>query len=164
MSLVRDIIGSYRSPRKTVRAQLNAGVREEVNLFYVMMFGLMNFVSQLPNIAKTAATTSQSLAGLTAQQFVASVFMMPLMLYVIAAVVHMIMRVFNSKATYGEARRVLFWAALVTVPFVLILGIVSAFFSLNVTLAVSILTLLVFCWQWTYGLTESEFPAQSGPK
>ncbi len=163
MNLVRDILSAYKSPRKAIRKQLDAGVREEQSLFYVMLFGLLNFVSQLPNLAKQAEMTKHTLASLSAAQFVSSVFMMPLMLYVIAAVAHVFMRAFNSKATYGEARRVLFWAALVTVPFTLVLGIVAAFASTKVTLAFSALTLLVFCWQWASGLAESEFPPAKGP-
>lgn len=162
MNLVRDILSAYRSPRKAIRQQLDAGVREEQSLLYVMLFGLMNFVSHLPNLAKQAQMTQHSLASLSAAQFVSSVFMMPLVLYLIAAVAHALMRAFKGKATYGQARRVLFWAALVTVPFILILGLVSAFASIKVTLAVSVVTLLVFSWQWASGLAESEFPVQKG--
>ncbi|GHA42025.1 hypothetical protein GCM10008927_03100 [Amylibacter ulvae] len=163
MSLVGDIFQSVFTPRKIMRKQMDVGIREEQTLFYALFFGAMHLVSQMPNIAVKATKTEQSIANLTAMQFASSVFITPLVIYGIALVFHFIMRAFNGAGLGVQTRRAVFWAAIVSVPFMLISGIVNSVAPFYYVLVAGVITTLVFAWVLAANLTEVHFP-NSGKK
>ena len=77
-----------------MKRYLEDGIREEQTLFFAILFGLLSFLSLLPALAKHAFLTNESLSALAAAQFISSVFMMPLLMYGIAAVSHLILKYF----------------------------------------------------------------------
>jgi len=100
--------------------------------------------------------TNESLSALAAAQFISSVFMMPLLMYGIAAVSHLILKYFGGQGDYIGARRALFWAALVTTPAILLTSIAEAYFS-EISTILSVITTMIFVWQWVSNLKELEF-------
>ena len=135
---------------------LEDGIREEQTLFFAILFGLLSFLSLLPALAKHAFLTNESLSALAAAQFISSVFMMPLLMYGIAAVSHLILKYFGGQGDYIGARRALFWAALVTTPAILLTSIAEAYFS-EISTILSVITTMIFVWQWVSNLKELEF-------
>ena len=139
-----------------MKRYLEDGIREEQTLFFAILFGLLSFLSLLPALAKHAFLTNESLSALAAAQFISSVFMMPLLMYGIAAVSHLILKYFGGQGDYIGARRALFWAALVTTPAILLTSISEAYFS-EITTILSVITTMIFVWQWVSNLKELEF-------
>ena len=139
-----------------MKRYLEDGIREEQTLFFAILFGLLSFLSLLPALAKHAFLTNESLSALAAAQFISSVFMMPLLMYGIAAVSHLILKYFGGQGDYIGARRALFWAALVTTPAILFTSIAEAYFS-EISTILSVITTMIFVWQWVSNLKELEF-------
>jgi len=139
-----------------MKRYLEDGIREEQTLFFAILFGLLSFLSLLPALAKHAFLTNESLSALAAAQFISSVFMMPLLMYGIAAVSHLILKYFGGQGDYIGARRALFWAALVTTPAILLTSIAEAYFS-EISTILSVITTIIFVWQWVSNLKELEF-------
>ena len=139
-----------------MKRYLEDGIREEQTLFFAILFGLLSFLSLLPALAKHAFLTNESLSALAAAQFISSVFMMPLLMYGIAAVSHLILKYFCGQGDYIGARRALFWAALVTTPAILLTSIAEAYFS-EISTILSVITTMIFVWQWVSNLKELEF-------
>ena len=139
-----------------MKRYLEDGIREEQTLFFAILFGLLSFLSLLPALAKHAFLTNESLSALAAAQFISSVFMMPLLMYGIAAVSHLILKYFGGQGDYIGARRALFWAALVTTPAILLTSIAEAYFS-EISTILSVITTMIFVWQWVPNLKELEF-------
>ena len=139
-----------------MKRYLEDGIREEQTLFFAILFGLLSFLSLLPALAKHAFLTNESLSALAAAQFISSVFMMPLLMYGIAAVSHLILKYFGGQGDYIGARRALFWAALVTTPAILLTSVAEAYFS-EISTILSVITAMIFVWQWVSNLKELEF-------
>lgn len=156
MSVLGDIRLAYYKPRQVMERQINFGIKEEQTLFFAILFGLLSFLSLLPALAKHAFLTNDSLSALAAAQFISSVFMMPLMMYGIAAFSHLILKYFGGQGDYIGARRALFWAALVTTPAILLTSITEAYMG-ELSTVLSIITTVIFFWQWISNLIELEF-------
>jgi hypothetical protein len=166
MSLVGDIGAAYLGPRRALRAQLARGIREEQLLFYVMLFCLLSYIALLPDLSyqlRLQGADASPFVARAGAQFVASVFMAPLLLYGLAALSHLVLARFGGKARWIEARLALFWAALVTVPLVLATGAAKVVAPANLAALVSAITGLVFLWQWFSCLWEVEFSAHHSP-
>lgn len=156
VSILTDIKLAYYKPRNVMKRQISTGIREEQTLFFAILFGLLSFLSLLPAIAKHAYLTNESLSALAAAQFISSVFMMPLLMYGIAAISHLVLKYFGGQGNYIGARRALFWAALVTTPAILISSIVETYIG-ELSLSLSVITTGIFIWQWVSNLKELEF-------
>lgn len=156
MPVLSDIRLSYLRPSEAMRNQIEFGIKEEQTLFFAILFGLLSFLSLLPDLAKHAFLKDESLSALAAAQFISSVFMMPLLMYGIAALSHIILKYFGGQGDYVGARRALFWAALVTSPAILLTSIISTYVS-DIRLILSIITTAIFFWQWISNLRELEF-------
>jgi hypothetical protein len=156
MSLLSDIGAALKAPKAEMRRHISEGIREEQTLFFALLFGGLSFLSLLPDIAKRAHITEDSLAGMAAAQFIASVFMMPLLMYGIAAISHVILVRFGGQGDHIGARRALFWAAVVATPIMLLSAIVTTY-APYMRLILAVITTLVFFWQWFSNLKELEF-------
>jgi len=157
VSLLNDIINAHKAPRVEMRRHIDNGIAEEQTLFFAFLFGGMNFVSLLPEMAKRAHILDTPLFGLAAQQLIASVFMMPLLMYGIAAISHFVIeRFFGGQGDHIGARRALFWAGCVTLPILLLSAVVTIFFPPAKTI-LALATTGIFLWQWISNLRELEF-------
>ena len=52
-----------------MRNQIEFGIKEEQTLFFAILFGLLSFLSLLPDLAKHAFLKDESLSALAAAQF-----------------------------------------------------------------------------------------------
>jgi hypothetical protein len=161
MSVTTNIVASYRGPRAVVRQLLNDGVRESRALAFVMGFAAVAFVAQMPRLSRVAHLTEQDLNMLLGGALLGTVFIMPLMLYVLALVVHLIARLLGWSGTPFAARIALFWALVATTPILLLHGLVAGFIGPGAQqFTVGLVWFSVFFWFWIAGMRE----AGSAPK
>ena len=119
MSLTAAILASYRSPRRVVAGLIAQDRREGRLLFYLMLACGLLFVAQWPRLMRQAGP-DLPLEGLLAGTLFALVFVAPLLIYGIAALLALGLRLARRGATDAFAVRLaLFWALLATSPLVL---------------------------------------------
>ncbi len=142
MSVVRNIIRTYKSPRKTISGLIAQGPREpEVLVFAMLACGLI-FVAQWPVLSRAAAldpsvTFEQRMGG----ALFGIMFMLPLLLYGLAGLLQLALRLFSAKVIGLHVRLVLFWSLLSVTPLMLAQGGLSAF--LGATSAVMVFGFVV---------------------
>ena len=156
MPLTTDIVATYRGPRRVVRRLIDLGQREDRCLAFVMGFAVLAFVAQLPRLSRVAHLTDQDLNMLMGGALLGTVFLLPLLLYVVAAVGQWGVRLFGLKLTGFEGRLVLFWALLASTPLLLFHGLVAGFIGSGPTqFGVGLLWFALFFWFWISGLREA---------
>ena len=136
---------------------LALGPREDRALAYLMAGCLIVFIAQMPRLAREAHINGDDLNMLMGASLMAWVFVAPLVLYVLAAISHVIAKVFRGKGTHYGARLALFWALLASSPLMLLNGLVAGFIGPGLELqAVGFLWFAVFGWFWIGGLVAAE--------
>ncbi len=158
MSVSRDIFRTYVAPRE-VQARRMAGQREDRAIAILMAACVLIFIAQWPRLARQAhldeALTFQALMAGT---LMAWVFIAPLVMYGLAALTHMILRLFGGQGTWFRARLALFWALLAATPLWLFHGLLAGFVGPGTSLdIVGLLALLAFLVFWAAGLIEAEW-------
>ena len=157
MSVVRNILRSWRAPRAVVRQLLAIGKREDRALAYVMGACIIIFVSQWPALARQAHLTGQDVQQLISYSLLGWVFVWPLLFYGIGAISHLIAKALGGKGTFYGARVALFWALLASTPAALLYGLLSGFVGQDTgTQVVGALWLAGFGFIWLSGLKEAE--------
>jgi hypothetical protein len=158
MSVTRDIARTYRAPREVLRRRVAGAPREDRALAIVMAACALMFVSQWPGLSRLAfEDPSVPLDMRLGGALLGWVFIAPLALYLLAAVVHAIARLFGGRASWYEARMALFWALLASSPLWLLNGLVAGFIGPGPELTlVGLAALLAFLVFWGAGLWEVE--------
>src|SRR5690554_7026923 len=117
MSVSGDILGSYRSPRAVVRGLLAQGRREDRALVWLLLACGLIFVAQWPRLARVAHVSDEvPLAALMAGALFGWMFLAPLALYGLAAVLHLGLRALGRGGSMYGARLALFWSLLAVSP------------------------------------------------
>lgn len=156
MSVVLDILRTWRAPRAVQAERLAGAPRESRALAVLMAFAAISFVSQWPKLARQAhfdptVTFDQAFAG----ALFATLMIVPLLFYAVAFLVHAVLRIARGPASGFEVRMTLFWAALATAPAYLLVGLVSGFVGPGPAETIlGILTLAAFFVFWGAGLRE----------
>jgi hypothetical protein len=134
MAVSTDMIRTWRQPRVVMRSLLAMGQREDRAIAYLMAACVIAIIAQLPMIARWNAGfdvptgTEQMEMGTRVQYAVMSWLMIaPLMMYAVAAILHIIAKVFGGKGTWFSARLALFWSFLSTTPALLLYGLAYGF-------------------------------------
>lgn len=161
MSVTSDITATYRGPRKVIAQLLQMGAREDRLLAVLMGFCALLFVAQMPRLAREAHLTGQELNPMLGGSLLALVFILPLILYLLAWMVHLVVRAVGGHGDAYRGRLTLFWALLASSPLILLNGLVSGFIGAGPALnVVGGLWLVVFLWFWIAGLTEAYWAKQ----
>lgn len=157
MAITRNISATYRGPGRVMRQLLAMGQREDRALAYLMAGCLVMFVSQMPKLAREAHLTGEDLNMLMGASLMAWVFMAPLLLYGLAALSHLVAKLFRGQGSYYGARLALFWALLASSPLILLNGLVAGFIGPGIELqVVGMVWVGVFAWFWISGLLAAE--------
>lgn len=158
MAITQDIVATYRGPGAVVRRLLGRGQREDRAIAILMAGCLVVFVSQWPVLARRAHLDQVELNPLLGASLLAWLFIAPLALYALAALSHVIARMFGGKGSYYGARLALFWALLAASPFMLLNGLVAGFIGPGAALSlVGFVWFAVFLWVWLSGLRAAEW-------
>lgn len=159
MAVTRDIVASYRGPRRVVRRLLDMGPREDRALILVIVGCVLMFIAQSPWQAKLAYFDPS--VPLEARLYWSGFFwilLMPLLLYLLAFLSHLVARILGGGGTGYGARIALFWAILAISPITLLLGLVAGFIGAGPGLqGVGLIWCGVFGWFWISGLREAEW-------
>lgn len=158
MSVIEDVVRTYRAPRAVFRRRLDTGATESKALAVLMGGCLMVFTAQLPRLARVAHETGDDLNMLMGATLLAWLFIMPLALYAIGTLSHMLLRLIRARGTAFSARFALFWALLCASPLWLLWGLVAGFIGEGLQLSlIGALALLAFVLFWSINLREAEF-------
>lgn len=131
MSVTADILLSWRRPARVARRLAAAGRREDRALAYLMIGCLLIFVAQWPRLSQMAQLpgAETSLVRLMAYELFAWLILWPLLFYALAALVHVVVRLFGGQGQMFDSRLALFWALLASVPGALLFGMTRGMLS-----------------------------------
>ena len=157
MSVIADIVATYRGPAAVLRRRAAGGQREDRALVILMAGCVLLFVAQWPKLSRQAFETGQDLQMLIGAALLNLIFVMPLILYILAGISHAVARLFGGRGKYFKARMALFWALLAAAPVMLLDGLMQGFAGPGVQSDVTgLLALVVFLWFWLAGLIATE--------
>ncbi len=126
MPVVRDILAVWGAPRRAIRARLAEGPREDRALAVLMGAAGLSFVAQWPGLARAAhLDPSIPLDARLGGALMATLFILPLVAYALAAAAHLAARLFGGRGSHHGARLALFWAMLAASPLTLLAGAVA---------------------------------------
>lgn len=163
--------------------RLAQGPDEKVAFVYLVVVSVLGFVAQLPGLVRRAqeadpafeaAILSESArvgvavpADIADAKFEALfsgavmgwIFIVPLFLYALAFVSHIVARMLGGRGTGLRARVALFWSALAVTPALLLLGLTTGFVGSGAAQGlVASITLGGFIWIWLNSLYIAETP------
>ena len=159
MSVVLDIVRTYRSPRETIARRVGAEVREDRALAVLMGACALIFVAQWPRIARDAHLEAGiGLDAMLAGALFAWLVLAPLFFYVLSMIVHAVVRLAGRQASGYAIRMTIFWGLLAATPMFLLAGLTAGFVgpgpALNIVGALALAVLLAF---WASGLSLVAF-------
>lgn len=155
MSVTADITATYRRPGQVMARLLAMGPREDRALAFLMGACLLMFFARLPALARQAHLDGSDQNMLMGGTLFAVIFVLPLVLYVLAWVSHLMMRLIGAQGDSYNARLSLFWALLASSPLILLRGLVAGFIGDGPTQQIVGLSwFLLFLWFWVSGLRQ----------
>ena len=127
MSIVQDIIKTYRKPQQVITGLLEGAVSESRSLAILMGGCVGTFVSSWPALARQAHLEFRDVTDLMGGALLAWVFIMPLVFYVLSMMLWGIQRVLMGCARMDQVRILLFWSFFATLPVMFLHGLVRGF-------------------------------------
>ncbi|WP_050931716.1 hypothetical protein [Aestuariivita boseongensis] len=156
MPVTSDIAATYRGPGRVMRRLMAMGAREDRALAFLMGFCVIAFIAQLPRLARQAHLQGEDLSMLMAGALMGSVFILPLLLYIIAWATHLIRKLIGRQSSSYGARLALFWSLLASTPLMLLYGLIGGFIGQGPALQlVGLIWVAVFLWFWIATLRAS---------
>jgi hypothetical protein len=157
MPVTSDITATYRGPGRVMDRLLAAGEREDRALAFLMAFCALVFIAQLPRLSREAHLTGGDLNMMMGGTLMAWIFIAPLLLYLVAALSHIVARLFGGQGSWYGARLALFWSLLASSPLLLLHGLVAGFIGPGPSLQlVGAIWLAVWAWFWLMCLRRAE--------
>lgn len=157
MSVAKDIVATYRGPGAVVARLVSGPPREDRAIAMLMGACALLFVAQLPALSRQAHETGEDLQMLMGGSLLGVVFIAPLMFYALAAISHLVAKLFGGQGSHWQARMALFWALLAASPLVLLNGLIAGFVGEGIQLTiVGALWFSTFLWFWIAGLIRAE--------
>jgi hypothetical protein len=157
MPVTSDITATYRGPARVMERLLSLGDREDRALAFVMAFCVVAFIARLPALARQAHIDGLDLSPLMGGALMGTVFILPLLLYLLAGVSRLVAKLLGGNGTWYTARLSLFWSLLASTPLILLNGLVAGFIGNGPALTgVGLLWLVVFLWFWFSTLVAAE--------
>ncbi|MEM1315684.1 MAG: YIP1 family protein [Pseudomonadota bacterium] len=122
---------AWRGPRPAAEAELASGAEEPRLLAYAMGGCLVLWLAQTPDHvfgrmqADAAAGQATDVAMLVTANLVSMLFFTPLMLYGIAALARIVLRLFGGAGGWFASRHMVFWSLIVAAPAILLGGLLT---------------------------------------
>ncbi len=160
MSTSAEIIRAYRGFEASMKRRLDEHPGEERLLIYLVIAILLFFVARIPNLLEVSAiqaTDEVSSTAIFVTNLVSSFFFAPLLLYGVAALSHIIAKLFGGKGTSYGARLALFWALLVVSPLSLVSTILQQSYAaewFSTTLLLGMFLLFTYVWGTCLSVAE----------
>lgn len=164
MAVTTDIARSWRRPRQVMRDLLAHGKREDRAIAYVLVACFLMFVAQWPRLVRVSegmeimpGQEEAELTQLISYAFYSTVIILPLVLYGLAALSHLIAKAFGGQGSWYSARLALFWALLAATPLALLHGLVRGFIGPGPqAMLTGLAWLFAFLSIWLLMLREAE--------
>lgn len=124
--LVDAIARAYRDPRGAMARQVAEGLSETRAFRHLSLACGIGFVASLTCAAREAAglrDVPDPVTGVIAAHLFGYLFVAPLLLYGLAAFLHLVARGFGGRGGWLGARAALFWSALLAGPLALALAL-----------------------------------------
>ena len=160
MSVTTNMVRTYRAPRVTFRGMITQGIREPQILAFALVSCGLIFVAQWPGLSRAATidpsiTFEQRMGG----AMFGIVFMLPLLLYGVAGLLQLVLRVLAGPVQGLHVRLVLFWSLLSVTPLMLVQGGLSALVGpTQAVTAFGFVVTAVFLYILAAGLVEVARP------
>ena len=152
MALTTDIAATYRRPGAVARDKI-ATRREELALAYLMLGCGLVFVGQWPKLQRDAYLAGEDLQPLIGASLFAWIFAAPVLLYLLAALVHLAARAARRPVGGFGSRMALFWALVAASPLWLLNGLTAGLVGPGPALSlVGLVAVGAFVWFWIAGL------------
>lgn len=156
MSVVADMLASYRGPHKVVARHLAMGPREDRALAILMAGCVLLFVSSWPYNARLAHLEGRELGPLIGGALFGLLFIAPLAFYLMASVMALVLRFLGWKGGAFAARFALFWALFASSPLLLLHGVTKGYLGAGTEAQiVGFFWLTAFLWFWISGLFQA---------
>ncbi len=149
MSVVADILDSWRRPSQVLRRHLARGKSEPFAFTFIVVFLIICFIAQWPEAARVSALNPEiPVAAQLLPRGLALLATIPF-LYFIAALGGLAARAIGSRPTWYGARIALFWALVVVSPLVLLVGLVGGMIGQGTQLTlIGLITFVIFLTFW----------------
>jgi hypothetical protein len=123
--VVAGIARAWRDPRGAMSDLVGEGLNEPRALAHLVAACFLLLVASLPNAVREARVVDidDSLSGVIAAHLFGYMFVLPLLLYGLAALVHLAAGLFGGSGGYLGARSALFWTMLAGAPIALALSL-----------------------------------------
>ena len=157
MSVSRDMMRTYRAPRRVVRDLFAMGQREDRAIMWLMVGCFLMFLSRLPALQRAAVNGGSDFRQDAIYAFFTLMMILPLLFYGIAFIAYLLTRALRPGATPWGARVAVFWGWLAATPLALFYGLLVGFNGLQHpgTVLVGAVWLTVLLWFWIAGLIET---------
>ena len=157
VSLVPDLAATWRSPATAMRRRI-AEATEPGALASLMGASALIFVAQWPRLAREAYLAPEvPLDARIGGALLGWIFIVPLALYVVAAITCGIARLAGGGRNGLAHRTALFWALFASVPAWLLSGLVAGLVGQGAAMALTgALALGTFVVFWVVGLIQAE--------
>ncbi|NNE88006.1 MAG: YIP1 family protein [Silicimonas sp.] len=155
MSVVRDIMRTYRAPREVQARRMSGAPREDRALAVLMGACVLIFVAQWPRLSREAfLDPSIGFDARLAGALFGWIMVMPLVFYALAVITQLILRAFGTAGAGYASRMSLFWALLASTPLWLLTGLTAGFVGPGAGLTITgIAALGAFVIFWMAGLS-----------
>ena len=156
MSVVSDIVRTYRAPREVQARRMSGAPREDRALAVLMGACVLIFIAQWPRLSREAfLDDTVAVDGLMAGALFGWIIVAPLFFYILALLMHWGLVVFRRASTGYMSRIALFWALLAASPMWLLSGLMNGFLGeTQASSMVAILALGSFLVFWGSGVIE----------
>ena len=157
MTVSRDLVTTWRSPRAALRRHLARGVSEPFAFTLLLVFLILAFVGQWPVAAREAFLANEpSVAPRILARALAVLATIPLW-YGLAALSRLVARALGGRGSWYGARVALFWALATVGPLMLLQGLASGLIGPGPGLLfLSTVAGVAFLWLWLTMLHEAE--------
>lgn len=164
MAVTTDIARTWRGPRKVMAELLAQGKREDRAVAFAFAACIIFFAAQWPRYTRWVAgfDTPEGFAEFALSDWLVYgafswLIIGPLMLYAVAALLHLLARLLGGKGTFYSARMAFFWSLLASAPLILLHGLTAGFIGEGVqTQVVGFVWFAVFLWFLIQTLREAE--------
>lgn len=157
MSVTRDIVKSWHSPRVVMRSHLARGRSEPWVFALLVTFLIVVFVGQWPGASRESFLHPDVPM---AQRLIAALLGLLALIpvwYLLAAIGHLVAKALGGQGDFYGGRLALFWALVTVSPGMLLQGLVSGMIGPSPALTlVSTLVGLAFLVFWFLNLKEAE--------
>ena len=127
MSIVSNVLHTYRSPSKAFELMYARPANEATSLGYLMGACFLTYVAQWPYLARQAHLEEFNLQTSLAASLLAWLLIAPLLLYTLAIVLYFFHKLFKGSKSSAQIRMGFFWSFLAATPIMMLFGLVKGF-------------------------------------